>query len=54
MLLFPTRVPPCQGDIPLSKIKFDSKKEYDYVSNFKILQTVFNNHGVNKVFLFIS
>ncbi|KAJ3407983.1 hypothetical protein HDV05_005215 [Chytridiales sp. JEL 0842] len=36
------------GDVPISKIKFASKHEYDYMTNFKILQSIFNAHGVEK------
>ncbi|KAJ3317946.1 hypothetical protein HDU76_001002 [Blyttiomyces sp. JEL0837] len=36
------------GDVPLNKVKFDSKHEYEYVNNYKILQTVCNHHGIEK------
>ncbi|KAJ1560990.1 hypothetical protein HK405_005261 [Cladochytrium tenue] len=36
------------GDVALSKVKFTSKNEYDYFNNFKILQTVFNAHDIDK------
>ncbi|KAI9365515.1 calponin homology domain-containing protein [Zopfochytrium polystomum] len=35
-------------DVPISKVKFASKTEYDYFNNFKILQSVFNNHQIDK------
>jgi len=41
-LLFP-------GTIPIKKIKFATKLETEYISNFKCLQTCFNKNGVDKV-----
>ncbi|KAJ3106598.1 hypothetical protein HDU97_005963 [Phlyctochytrium planicorne] len=37
------------GDVPISRVKFASKHEYDYINNLKILQTGFNNHNIEKV-----
>ncbi|KAJ3035632.1 microtubule integrity protein mal3 [Rhizophlyctis rosea] len=34
-------------DVPLSKVKFNAKHEYEYVANFKILQTVFDKHKID-------
>ncbi|KAI8610051.1 calponin homology domain-containing protein, partial [Chytriomyces sp. MP71] len=36
------------GTVPLSRVKFDTKNEYDYVSNLKILQASFNKHKIEK------
>jgi len=37
------------GSIPIKKIKFNTKLETDYISNFKHLQSCFNKKGVDKV-----
>ena len=36
------------GDIPISRVKFNAKMEYEYVANFKILQASFDKHKVDK------
>jgi len=36
------------GQVALHKIKWDAKQEYEYVANFKILQTVFEKMGIDK------
>ncbi|KAI8843685.1 microtubule binding protein, partial [Chytridium lagenaria] len=36
------------GDVPLTRVKFESKHEYDFVNNLKILQTGFNSHSIEK------
>jgi microtubule-associated protein, RP/EB family len=35
-------------DVPLSKVRFDANQEYMYVNNFKVLQTTFDQHRVDK------
>lgn len=37
------------GTLPIKKVKFTSKLETDYISNFKLLQNSFNKSGVDKV-----
>jgi len=36
------------GKVSLSKVNFTAKNEYEYVANFKILQTVFDKLGIDK------
>jgi len=36
------------GDIPLSRVKFTAKHEYEFLANFKVLQNVFKQHKVDK------
>ncbi|KAF9998670.1 hypothetical protein BGZ79_007650 [Entomortierella chlamydospora] len=36
------------GDIPMSRVKFTTKHEYEYLANFKILQNCFLAHGVDR------
>ncbi|KAJ3217679.1 hypothetical protein HDU67_007502 [Dinochytrium kinnereticum] len=44
-----TKVEQCgSGDVPLSRVKFASKHEYDFINNLKILQTGFNSHSIEK------
>jgi len=37
------------GCVPLKKVKFDAKLEYECIHNFKLLQTSFKKAGVDKV-----
>jgi RP/EB family microtubule-associated protein len=37
------------GQIPLGKVDFNAKYDYEYVKNYKILQTVFAKNGIDKV-----
>ncbi|KAI8611795.1 calponin homology domain-containing protein [Chytriomyces sp. MP71] len=35
-------------DVPLKKVKFNAKHEYEYIANFKVLQAVFDKHKVDQ------
>jgi len=37
------------GDLPMSKVKFGARAEYEYLDNFKILQASFKRHQIDKV-----
>ncbi|GAA6040984.1 hypothetical protein JCM8097_000523 [Rhodosporidiobolus ruineniae] len=36
------------GDVPMTKVKMQARQEYEYLSNFRILQNVFKSHGIDK------
>jgi hypothetical protein len=37
------------GDVPLSKIKFETRQEYEYLQNFKVVQSAMAAHNIDKV-----
>ncbi len=37
------------GQIPLGRVDFNARYDYEYVKNYKILQTVFAKNGIDKV-----
>jgi len=36
------------GDLPMTRVKFAAKHEYEFLANFKILQIVFKNKKIDK------
>lgn len=36
------------GDVPMARVKMNAKQEYEYLANFKIMQTVFKNKKIDK------
>lgn len=36
------------GDIPISRVNFNANNEYEYITNFKILQSGFQTHNIDK------
>jgi len=37
------------GDVPITKVKIGANQEYQYITNFKVLQKAFKDHGIDKV-----
>lgn len=37
------------GDLPMQRVKFATKHEYEYLGNYKVLQTCFTNRKIDKV-----
>jgi RP/EB family microtubule-associated protein len=35
-------------DVPMSKVRFDVNSEYQYLNNFKILQSIFTRHKIDR------
>lgn len=33
----------------MHKVKFNTNQEYEYITNFKVLQACFTQHGIDKV-----
>lgn len=37
------------GDVPMSRVNFGARQEYEYLNNFKVLQKSFKDHKIDKV-----
>lgn len=37
------------GDVPMNRVKFEAKQEYEYLANYRILQNSFKIHSIDKV-----
>ena len=37
------------GDVPLNRVKFNARHDYEYIANFKILQNIFKAKKIDKV-----
>jgi hypothetical protein len=37
------------GDVPMTKVKVNANQEYQYITNFKVLQKAFKDHAIDKV-----
>lgn len=35
-------------DLPMSRVRFDARNDYEYLNNFKILQAAFTAHGIDR------
>jgi hypothetical protein len=42
------------GDVPMTKVKVNANQEYQYITNFKVLQKAFKDHAIDKVSLSVS
>ena len=38
-----------RNEVPLHKVNWGAKQEYEFVNNFKILQSLFDKYNIKKV-----
>ena len=38
------------GDVQMHKVKFNTNLQYECINNFKVLQSCFTQHGIDKVY----
>lgn len=41
------------GNVPMTKLNFAAKHDYEYINNFKVLQEVFKRNKIDKVIMIV-